>query len=722
MKYAIDDIKMMVTDIERELADYRKNAEACEKMWALQPFADTSETYLHQDGVEAIATADPYNVIQLLLRFVAGEPRIEVPYISTTEDDDKRSQKLEQFLTAFWAQLRRQAGRNLMQDGAWYSGVRGRGVMEIQWTGFEMPERARKAGMTPISLRFLDPLDTGFCYGPWGTDYAFHRYDETRSYIRQAYPDYELDEVDPRKGYKGDNKKYKVTSMWIAEPDAVLHCVLINDKWALEPTKTKYRYVPMIEWMGDGAPIADQAARSLSLLHPLKDLWPAKSRLVSRMSTMFLYYAEPIYKAMNPKDQSWKQPLTIKPGAVFELTGEQNLDVIRADPNIPMATTLLQIIDAQIQQATFPSVMYGEEGGASSGYAINQLASSARGRINTIRMNLESAVERANEIVLSLVEVFGDDDGVTVMAAGDQPGERGRPVSIRASDIKGNYANTVLLVPEIPTDETQRLMTWSQLVDKGLVSEQFFRDRIVNIPVPRDEDLRITIERAYKAMPELQQKTFLAAMRERYKKGEQWRRIIAGTPLEALNQQEEQWIEKQAAEKEAAKQAKEQAKDQAKQEAELAVAMKMYQATGAVPEGWHVMPDGSLMKGEAMSPGMPPPPGALPPPGMGLPPEMMGQPLAPGPIGGMPPPGLPPEMMGPPGMPPPGMGGPPPGIGNPPMGAGLTPEMLGVPPGAQGPGGGPPGMYQEMAGQPLTDEEIARRLMQGGQGGPPPGP
>lgn len=720
MKYTIDEVKGMVADTERKLIEYRRNAEAIEKMWALQPFKESPQVILDQDGIEAIATADPYNVIQLLMRFVAGEPRIEIPYLSTTDEDDRRSEKLEEFLTAYWAQLRRQAGRNLMQDAAWYSGVRGRGVLEVQWVGYEMPERLR-ASRTPVNVRMLDPLDCGFCYGPWGVDYAFHRYDTTRSYISQAYPDYELDDR-PQNG-KRDNKKYRVTSFYYAEPDSVWHCVMIDDKWAKEPVKTEYVDIPLIEWTGDGAPIADEAARSLSLLHPLKDLWPAKSRLVSRMSTMFLYYAEPIYTASNPKDQGWKQELVIKPGAVFELTGEQKLDVIRADANIPMATTLLQIIDAQIQQATFPSVMYGEEGGAASGYAINQLASSARGRINTIRMNLESAIERANELILSCIERFDEGEGVTVMGVGSEPGVRGRPMTLKASDIKGSYANTVTLVPEIPTDETQRLMTWKQLAEAGFVSQQFVRDRIMNLPVPKDEDMRVTLERAYQQMPELQQKAALAAIRERYKKGDQWRRIIAGTPLEQLNKMEEQWVEQQAAEKEAAKQAKKMEKEAEEQ----AAAMQKFMATGEVPKGWHLMPDGTLMKGEGMPlggaglPPLPPGMGPLEMPGQmppGMPPEMQG-PLPPelmGMLGGEPPPGMggpgmPPDMGMPPGaMGPPGM----PGMASGP-GSLMTPEMMGIPP-----TGGPPGMFQEMQGQPLTDEEIARRLMGPGAGGPPP--
>lgn len=709
MPYDVDDIKAMVKEVEDARVDFVTNAEAAEKMWALQPFEDDPSTYVHQDGVEAIATADPYNVIQLFLRFVAGEPRIEVPYLSAEKADDERSQKIESWLMAYWAQMRRQQGRNLMQDGAWYSGVRGRGAMDIQWIGFDVPE-LRANSIAPIETRLLDPLNTGFAYGPYGVDYAYHKYRETRRYVEKAYPKFEFkDRGRARPGY--DSKKnVTVISMWIAERDAIYHCVLVNDEFAKPPTKTKYKYVPMIEWMGDGAPIADEAARSLSLLHGMKDTWPAKSRLISKIATGLNFYFYPIYKAHSPNGKSFRSPITIKPGATLELDDDQDVVPMATDVNVPLAQAMLQLLDTQIQQSTFPTVMYGEEGGASSGYAINQLASSARGRMNTIRINWESAIERANQIILSLVEVFGDEEGVTLLAAGREPGDRGAPITLSAKDIRGNYNNTVTLVPEIPTDETQRLMTWDQLVEHGRVSNQFYRDRIINLPTPRDEDLRVSLEQAVKNDPDLQKKMWLAAIREVYKDKDQWRRVIAGTAYQQLNDAEEQWVQQEEARKAQAKQARAQAKQDEEQDA----AMQEYLASGTPPKGWHAMPDGSLMRDGEMNGQRTPP---LMPPGMpmdlGMPPGLPTNAALPGVLSGMPAPGPLPQSgpMMPPGPP---QGGLPPGVPQE-MGAGLTPEMLGVPP-----QGGMPGQFQAMQGQPLTDEELQRRLMGPGAGGPPP--
>jgi hypothetical protein len=341
---------------------------------------------------------------------------------------------------------------------------------------------------------------------------------------------------------------------------------------------------------------------------------------------------------------------------------------------------MLTMVDQQIQQATFPSVMYGEGMGNASGYAINQLGQAARGRINVIRENQESALERANELLFQLVEVFGGDEGVKIWGKSAYEG-RGKPLVLKAKDIKENYANDVRLIPEIPADETQRITTWLQLVKEQIISKATFRDRILNVPIPRDEDTRVTIDQVMMT-PEMGQKKSLRALQSWYGK-DTWEILIAGTPLEQVQKQEQAMIDQKAAEKEAAKLARKEERDMKSMMGNLPPELMQMMMAGGPPPG---------MGGGMMPPGAP----------SGMPPEGIGGP----------PPGMMPEGM-PPMMPPGGdmsMGGPPPEMG------GMTPEMMGIPP-----TGGPPGMYQELTGQPLTDEEMQRRLMEQGGGLPPEG-
>ena len=576
-----------------------------------------------------------------------------------------------------------------MEDMTWYSAVRGRGAMEVVWVKDVLPKRLQETRL-PIIARLLDPLNVGVKRGPLYTEYAYHEYDASPTYVRQNYPKYKLDETKyGQHGYHG-SKECKIVSFWYHGDDgSVWHCVTIDGKFAKKPTKTDYPDLPIIEWTGDGAPIEDETYRSLSILHPLKDLYPYKCRLASQIGTGLLYYFYPIIKAFG-----FNGDVTVGPGETVSMPSKDaTLDMLRPDMNVNLAQTMLTMVDQQIQQSTFPSVMYGDAGGASSGYAINQLGQSAKGRVGAIRGNQEGAIERADELVFALVEIFGGDEGVNMWGKSAQEG-RSRPVILKGKDIKGNYANKVTLVPEIPTDETQRITTWLQLVNAGIISKATYRDRILNIPLPRDEDLRVTIEQGMMA-PEMSNKKTLRAIQAWYKDRDDWELMIQGTPLEQIYQQEQQMLAQQAAEKEAEKAARKEQRDMQRMMESLPPEI-LAQLQGGMPPG---MPP----QGPPIGPGMPGmgDMGAMG--GGGMPPMPM-QEGSMGPPPGMMPPGMGPEGM-PPGAMPPGM--PLPGMEGMPgeMTGQITPEMMGIPQGS------PPGMFEQMTGQPVDEAEIRRQMM-----------
>lgn len=686
MKLDPEDIRTLVDEVEEDRADYKEMAVAWENMWRLMAFEESDKVREEVDQVEQIATADPYNIIQLLTRFVSNEPRIEIPYLSATDDDDERSTKIEEWITAFHTRNSRQQSRNVIEDMTWMSGVRGRGALQVLWVRDILPERLQDKRL-PILMRTLDPLNVGIKHGPLYTEYAYHKYLAKPNYIKQAYPKYELAVPNSAKRWHREQTKYEIVDFWYVDDDgAIWHAVTINASmagrgggnkttFAKRPYKTLYPEIPIIEWTGDGAPLDDELSRSLSILHPLRKLWPAKCKAVSHIATAMKYYTNPLIVTKNlPED------IEVGPGAIIPLNREdQDVDVIQFNANIPIAQTFLDIVEQQIGQATFPPVMFGDSGNMQAGYGVNILAQQARGRINSIRSNMESALEKANELILSLVEVFGEDKGVEIWG-GSSMNERKRPINISKKDIKGNYANEVTLIPEIPTDETQRITTWLQLVREQVISKGTFRDRILNVALPRDEDLRVSVEQSL-LTPELAPKKALRSIQKWYGTRSDWEQLISGTPLDEVYQQEMAWKEQQAAEREANK---------------VARAQKKFQESGVPPAGYHVMPDGTLMSNAEMQQagaGMPPLPPTLPP----GPPPFPGAPMP-----------LPPGM--PPGAQPPGLPGMPPA-----MAGQLTPQQMGVTPQM------PPGMTGQINGDPealarAAEEEALR------QGGPPPMP
>jgi hypothetical protein len=357
----------------------------------------------------------------------------------------------------------------------------------------------------------------------------------------------------------------------------------------------------------------------------------------------------------------------------------------------------------------------------SAGYGVSILADQARGRIAQFRTNLESTLEHVNELVLGLVEEYADKKkGVKVWGRGGSDGKLFHEV-LTPADIQGQWHNLVSLTPQITTDDAQKQTLGLRMVEKGIISKRTFRDRIMSMNFPADEQERIELEKALDS-PQMQPKVLLRAVQSYFP--DSWEEVVKGTPFEGIAMQDE------------------------------------------IPPGMQPMgAPGQGMPPGAMPPGMPPqgPPMGGPPPGM----EMQGPPMQGPPPGAMPP-GPPPGMMQgpppgaqqgppglPPGMPPPEvliqmllsgqmpdgvtpdmilqmlaqMGAPAellqqlaqqamaqqqqmmPGVGGVPveMQGGPTPESMGM--GAVDPSAAP-GMYQQMTGNPMGEEEELDALAQ----------
>jgi hypothetical protein len=275
--------------------------------------------------------------------------------------------------------------------------------------------------------------------------------------------------------------------------------------------------------------------------------------------------------------------------------------------------------------------------------------------------------------------------------------DRDKPILLRKKDIKGNYENKVMLIPEQPMDDNARILAWMQMVQGGIVSETLMRNRVLNIPIPRDEETRVRAERALKS-PQMQLKADMKALMAT-NPHEEWELMFLGTEYQPLYEQEQQWHADKARGKSEEAEAKRMAKEQAQQQA-MQEQMVMGPMGGMPPGMMDPALSGAMNGGTGgqMGNGMPPPSGPppmpeQPPPGMSppMPPEMMGGGIGPPPM----PQGMPPDMQ-PPMMPPSQM---------PAELAGFTPENLGLGPETQ------PGTFNEITNQEsLGDIEIMRRM------------
>lgn len=634
LKLTAEEIKERVDSCEADRAEYYRAAELWESMWCLQAFDSTPTQAIEQDGREQVTLPTPYNVVQLVTRLISDEPRIEVATDSIEIDDENAADTRERWLTAVWQRMNREAQRNLVSDAKWMQGVRGRGVFDTRWVYDQLPKVLQKQRL-PFMTRVLDPMHVGVQHGPFYVEHAYHKYEQKRGLVRQQYPKLKLES----KGYNHWTKNeqdqmVKVIDFWWRDAQAhVWNAVLVEDEFAKPPKKTDYLDIPIVEFYGDSAPLADEVYKGLSILHPIKDLWHYQCRLASQIGTGLLYYFWPVFLATTD-GTPFAEEIEVSPGETYTLAQGQKIDLLRVDVNVPLAQAMLQQVDAAIQQSTFPGVMYGKEpGDVQAGYGVNILANQARGRINSIRLNLEAAIERVNAQILQLVETFGGKKGVKVHGRDAREGTIYH-VTLTPKEIQGAYDNTVTLQPEVPQDDMQKMLQGQQLKAAGIISAQTARDKFIPFPLPVDEAKRIQTERAYDGP--LAPKAQLYAIRNSFPN---WETQIVGTPLQQVDETEKQYEMEQA---------------------------------DAMAQGMNLAPPEPLM-GPGMTPpfapGGPIPPPMGPPEG-GLPPEMLGN-------GGVPPPGPGPLPGGPLQPPGPMMG---PVTGLPPEMLGqMTPEMLGDP-------------------------------------------
>lgn len=534
MAMELDEILFRVSDLESKRLDYVRAAETWEKMWMLKGFAETPEQALRDKAQEQVTLPTPFNVVMLAKRLISTDPRIEVPSNVAQDEDDQSAQRRERFLTGFWQRLNREQRRDIIADAAWQVLVRGRGVLEVKWVRESLPVNLRKRRL-PILVRTLDPIKCGIKRGPLWTDYAYHKYVEERSTVMQRYP--ELKGKQRREwNMRTGTDEVEIVDFWYTDQrnGDIWNAVVAEGEFVVKPFKTAYPDIPLIEFYGDSAPIDGEEWRGLSILHPLKQLWPYMNRLASQIGTGLLYYFWP---AILVESESGVQvpDIDIKPGTTTTLPAGVKVNSLMNNVNMPLAQSMIGTIDGHMQMSTFPGVLYGQAPGEiQAGYAVSMLADQARGRINQFRVNLETAIEHVNSLMLGLIEAYAGEDGCSIWgrAAGDGSIYQ---ESITPFDIDGMYENIVQLTPELPTDQMQKLTMWMRLVESGIVSRRTMRDKAMDEILPSDEQLRIEVEQAL-ASEMMKPKTALRALQAYFP--DSWSEVIKATPLEQVMQQE----------------------------------------------------------------------------------------------------------------------------------------------------------------------------------------
>lgn len=529
MKITVSDIQERVSRLEDKRTDYRRAAEAWEEAWSLKAFKRTPEEAITQDGQEQVTLPTPFNVVNLASRLINTTPKIDIPPGATTRDADEVSEKCERWLTAMWQQANKQQNRNLIADAIWWALVRGRFVFEVKWVGDVLPKGVKKRTL-PILIRTLDPLNVGVKRGPLYTEYAYHKYTDDRLNIKQRYPKLKLEKHRIGNWRRDEEDEIEVIDYWWTdyETGRIWNAVIVEEEFAKKPTETDYPEIPIIESYGDTVPLDNETYRGMSILHPIvaTGLWKYQCRLASQMGTGLLWYFWPAITVMN-EDGRQIDDIKVGPGLTTPVPMGTKIEMLQMQPNVPLAQTVDGMVDGQIQNSTFPGVMYGKApGDLQAGYGVSLLSDAAKGRIKSTLENLEYGIARVCEMGLGLVSEFGTSKGVDVWGMDDKSGIPYR-LTLTPKDIESYQETIVSLKPVIPNDQMAQQTLGMRLVGDKIISKRTFRDKWMQIPVPSDEASRIQYEMALEN-PELQQAMADYAI-EKYE-GEDWRERLGLQP------------------------------------------------------------------------------------------------------------------------------------------------------------------------------------------------
>lgn len=526
MELSEQDVRDRVDDTEDKRTEYYALAEEWENIWMLRAFDETWEAAFKK-GREQITFPDPVNVMNLTMRLLSNTPSIEVPTEQVTDQKDEAADRRKKFLSGLWHRSNKEGRENVLKSGAFMGGVRGRFVFDIRWIRDQLPQRLKNRRM-PIHLRSLDPLSCGFRRGPYGPLWCYHKYTDEKLSILQQWPDIDIESVDAAREKRGRTQfdEYEVVDFWYVDSSSgrIWNTVLVEDSFAKAPMETLYPDLPMVEGRCDATPLENEAYRGLSLMHAMGDMWKYKCKLASQIGTGMLWYFWPMFLISN----EYGHPVPdfeVTPGVTQNVPWGTKADIVSPNPNVPLAQALMQLAEQSIQQSTFPGVMYGEAPGQiQAGYGVSLLSDAAKGRINSLREELEWAASTVNEIALGLVEAFADDEGVSVW--GKDEGVDGLVhIKITPQDVAGFYENLVRITPNLPDDDIQTQTMGLRLVQEGVMSRRTLRarTRYAGLNLPDDEENRVMVEQIL--LSDEVRKMGMESQMQRYF-GDNWRQIV----------------------------------------------------------------------------------------------------------------------------------------------------------------------------------------------------
>lgn len=479
-----------------ERATYRGITQKWEDMWALRVWTEDDYIYAREEGRELVTLEHPRNVADMAKRLLGDKFIIKCPADDVDEGSYLAAEAREKFLKTLWQQQKKFKDVDPFDALKWHAVVRGRVALKVQWVYDVLPSM-QKEYSPPIRFLPVDPKDIGVHRGELMPMWAFHKYDLEYRQAKQRWPDLELD------------KKYQpedivcVTDFWYMDEKSgsIWHSVLAEDLFVIEPKRSKYPCIPIIERVCDPVPLADEELKGASILESLRPNIRNRNVAASMLMTALGREFWRSSHIVNDNNEPIPDPDTSM-GAVNKYpAGTKFIGPPGPAVDIGLLEKFWAVMEANAEQATFSKAMWGEIDSMRAGYGLVLASSMTKTRIGATQKPLIDVMEEANQIALALVEKFAGPDGVKLYGYDDA--ERSmNAYTLLPEQIAGIHANTIVMRDNVPADEMQRSMMLMQLSSGGVLSKRTVRDNLP-VDIPDDEEIQALVERAIEQDPDL---------------------------------------------------------------------------------------------------------------------------------------------------------------------------------------------------------------------------
>ena len=481
----------------------RDRMEQDHKLYRLEPY-DAGDGYRSYTSNEPQVMAD-----KIISWLTSAEMVVRIPFSGNERDQRDADNQKERFLTG----IIRAADENLsmrllppLRDQlSWYTTLRG-------WYAGRVLLVKNDKGETNIDITPWDPLNTFWCEGDDGLDWACYRIRKSPSEIAKQY-----------KVKSGDLGEDTEESIFVYDfYDREDNYVVMQDRLLKKRTKHGYDGVPCFVGMVGSAPLVQSDEVGTDAIADFGESVFKHNRENFEnnnfmMSTMLELTARSRKQGLKVKSRDGTKSLEEDPyqeGSEISLAQGEEVEPLGMLEMAKESGAFMGLVSSEVQRGGLPYSIYGELQFQLSGYAINTL----RQGIETVLSPRIQALERAYRQIFNIIsEQYGSGKFKSVEVSGRDRERMYFSAEISPDIVKKGGDPEVSIMSQLPQDDMSK-MSMAQIAREGevpLLPDIFIRDMILGLQDADQLDDVIKEQIAEKALPEASLWTLLASLENR---------------------------------------------------------------------------------------------------------------------------------------------------------------------------------------------------------------